>query len=207
MFTAADFDTEVERALLDALGRCLSGKEIENPSVVNALIRALGAARSEAAKPLLARALELEKRTKRPPSPRDLDWYTSTTWNAMRASARIYTSSDIQSCIDLCLQRKTASGLPVRVETLTYIRQPEITEFLIPFLDYADPPPPAEPGCAPPRSARAIAAGCIAEMHPDVYLDIAEYEARTGVELYGHDRVDFIRDWIRVPENRARLHR
>jgi hypothetical protein len=59
----------------------------------------------------------------------------------MKASARIYESSDIYSCIATVKQHSSTPSrlLKYASSELTYIRRPEIADFLLPFMGDTTP--------------------------------------------------------------------
>ena len=114
------------------------------------------------------------------------------TWAAMKASARIYESSDIYACIATV---KRHSSSPYRLlehasSELTYIRRPEIADFLLPFTGNTTPYSAGHMvpyACQADQAALAILS-MMPGLHDQVSAAIISAEEKNGVPLSLEER-------------------
>ena len=202
-FAQADFSPAAKALLSQKLTMAVAG-EYANASQISAIVLSIGAADMKEGIP---RIHLLEKAS----SPRALRWeghlpslLMSRPW--LMARARMGVSEDITRCIELvesCLRDRTKI---VKVfDELTYVRQPEVIEYLRDYLDRDVWEALASDGDPMKFSSAYYVAGHLAKMlhgFPSIHNDEMERRIRTspgGITFQELDGiyVQLCRDWMK----------
>lgn len=210
-FCEKDFNDSSKEKLIQILQKASEHTEWQK-SLRGMIILSTGVACLEDAKPYLAAMIEEEKDEEGPFTLGGSSWYFSLTWNAMRASARIYQSEDIQRCIKYVDSKGRDDYEKVHnyASELTYLRRSEVVDYYMPFLECDEMIP--EPGTGMPLSIGIKALGNIAQMFSPVYdneqrIWRTEQEAKLGRSLTNAENLAYAKAWLKNPENMKKMRR
>ncbi len=152
-FSAGDFSAASKRFLSEKL-RTLS-EEQSSPAVGIVLLIGVADIKSE----LPSLALILKENENRFDSE---GWDRSMAWAALKARARMGVKEDIKRCIELVEARPEKDRVMFLLQDLSYVRQPEVVEYLRNYLNSNKTIPPS--GCTPGLIYADRAASALREM-------------------------------------------
>lgn len=209
---SADFADISRKHLEEAFSLCMSEKG-DQEEVIRFLIQICGVAGMEMAKPYLARVVEADRENWTHGDTAYDKWSYTMTWQAMRASARIYESSDIYACLAVVKQHASSPEQLLKyAEELTYIRRPQIAEFLLPFTADSVVYPEHNGDLRMPYHSRAEhAAALILKMMPavreDACTEIRQMAEQRGGSLSRDEQAAIYIKYATNRENWKRIER